>query len=97
MREVVGRELRRRQAPIDVPAPTGAFYYFLRVRTNLPALTLVERLIKEHRVAVMPGSAFGATDGCYLRLSYGTVDEPTAIEGLRRLTTGIGAVTGSTA
>jgi aspartate/methionine/tyrosine aminotransferase len=97
MRAIVGRELRRGHAPIDVPAPTGAFYYFLRVRTNLPALTLVERLIKEHRVAVMPGSAFGATDGCYLRLSYGTVDEQTAIEGLRRLTAGIGAVTGSTA
>jgi aspartate/methionine/tyrosine aminotransferase len=97
MREIVGRELRRGHAPIDVPDPTGAFYYFLRVRTNLPALTLVERLIREHHVAVMPGSAFGATQGCYLRLSYGTVDEPTAVEGIRRLMTGIGAVTESVA
>jgi aspartate/methionine/tyrosine aminotransferase len=95
MRTVVGRELRAGHAPIDVPDPAGAFYYFLRVRTNLPALSLVERLIKEHRVAVMPGSAFGATEGCYLRLSYGTVDEPTAVEGIRRLTHGVAAIVGS--
>ena len=95
MRAIVGRELRRGRAPIDVNDPTGAFYYFLRVRTNVTALALVERLIKEHHVAVMPGSAFGATDGCYLRLSYGTVDEPTAVEGIRRLTAGICAITGS--
>jgi len=96
MRAIVARELRRGDAPLDIPDPAGAFYYFLRVHTNLPALTLVERLIREHHVAVMPGSAFGATAGCYLRLSYGTVDEPAAIEGVRRLTKGIRALAGST-
>ncbi|HEX5070932.1 MAG TPA: pyridoxal phosphate-dependent aminotransferase [Vicinamibacterales bacterium] len=95
MRTIVGRELRRGQAPIDMHDPAGAFYYFLRVRTSLPALAIVERLIREHRVAVMPGSAFGATDGCCLRLSYGTVDEATAVEGIHRLTTGIAEITGS--
>ena len=95
MREIVSRALQESGGPIDVPEPAGAFYYFLRVHTNLPALTIVERLIREHRVAVMPGSAFGATDGCYLRLSYGTVDETAAVEGIRRLAHGLGAIVGS--
>jgi len=95
MREIVSRALRGANAPLDIPNPAGAFYFFCRVRTNLSALAIVERLIREHQVAVMPGSAFGATNGCYLRLSYGTVDEPTAIEGIRRLTTGLSAIAGS--
>jgi aspartate/methionine/tyrosine aminotransferase len=95
MRDIVRREIRQGGGALDAPVPAGAFYYFLRVHTNLPALTLVERLIREHRVAVMPGSAFGATGGCYLRLSYGTVDEANAVEGLRRLATGVRAIVAS--
>jgi len=55
-------------------------------------MTVAERLIREHKVAAMPGSAFGAADGCYLRISYGMLDEPTANEGLRRLTAGLRAL-----
>ena len=40
------------------------------------------RLIREHRVAVMPGTAFGAAEGCHLRVSYGALDERTAAEGI---------------
>ena len=77
----------------DTPAADGAFYFFTRVRTSLDPMTIAERLIREHKVATMPGSAFGMTDGCYLRISYGMLDETTAIEGLRRLTTGLRQVT----
>ena len=71
------------------PAGQGAFYAFVRVRTTLDALTLTERLIREHRVAVVPGSAFGATEGCYLRVSYGALDDQTVGEGLARLVAGL--------
>ncbi len=37
------------------------------------SLDLTERLIREHRVAVVPGSAFGG-DECSIRVSYGALD-----------------------
>jgi len=33
--------------------------------------------------------AFGAADGCYLRVSYGALDERTAAEGVKRLANGL--------
>jgi len=85
-------ELRRPDVPCDTPDANGAFYFFTRVRTSLDSMTVAERLIREHKVAAMPGSAFGATDGCYLRISYGMLDDVTATEGLRRLTNGLRAL-----
>jgi aspartate/methionine/tyrosine aminotransferase len=80
--------------PCDVPAAEGAFYYFLRVYTAMDAMRLAERLIREHRVAVMPGSAFGATTGCAVRLSYGALDDATAAEGIGRLAEGLTRLAG---
>jgi aspartate/methionine/tyrosine aminotransferase len=57
-----------------VPDALGAFYFFVRVHTKLTTLTLAERLIRRHRIAVMPGQAFGATDRCAIRISYGALD-----------------------
>ena len=92
LRHLILAELRRPDVPCDTPDADGAFYFFTRVRTSLDSMTVAERLIREHKVAAMPGSAFGASDGCYLRISYGMVDEDTAREGLRRLTTGLKAL-----
>ena len=78
--------------PCDVPVPNGAFYGFVRVHSDLHSLVVTERLIREHRVAVVPGSVFGATDGCYLRVSYGALDEESAREGIGRLTAGLKAL-----
>ena len=38
-------------------------------------MTLAERLIREHKVAVIPGPAFGMTDGCYFRVAYGALQK----------------------
>jgi aspartate/methionine/tyrosine aminotransferase len=81
--------------PCDAPVPTGALYLLLGVRTVFDAMTVTERLIREHGVAVVPGSAFGATGGCYLRVSFGALDEPTAIEAISRLAKGIRSVAAS--
>jgi aspartate/methionine/tyrosine aminotransferase len=81
--------LRADDLPCDVPVSPGAFYYFVKVRTGLDDLTLTERLIREHRVAVVPGSVFGTTDGCYVRVSYGALDEETAGAGIGRLVSGL--------
>jgi aspartate/methionine/tyrosine aminotransferase len=92
LRHMILAELRGPDVPCDTPDANGAFYFFTRVRTSLDSMTVAERLIREHKVAAMPGSAFGAADGCYLRISYGMLDEPTAKEGLRRLTAGLRAL-----
>ncbi len=87
--------LRRDDVPCDVPAVQGAFYYFLRVHSALDPLTLTRRLIHEHRVAVMPGSAFGDLGRCSIRISYGALDAETVAEGIGRLVGGLQAVAGS--
>ena len=89
MRRLILGALTDPSVPCDVPASRGAFYYFVRVHTSLDSMTLTERLIREHRVAVIPGSAFGATDGCHLRVSYGALDERTVEDGIGRLVRGL--------
>jgi aspartate/methionine/tyrosine aminotransferase len=75
-----------------VPRPDGAFYCLVRVHTEMAPLAVVERLIAEHRVAAVPGTAFGLTDGCYLRVSYGALDRATVAEGISRLVQGLRAI-----
>ncbi len=60
--------------------------------TSMDPLALVERLIVDHRVAAVPGTAFGLTDGCYLRVSYGALDRETVAEGIARLVNGLRAL-----
>ncbi len=55
-------------------------------------MRLVERLVREHRIAVIPGSTFGVTDRCALRVSYGPLDSRTAAEGIERLVRGLRAI-----
>jgi aspartate/methionine/tyrosine aminotransferase len=76
----------------EIPPADGAFYFFLRVRSDLAPLALVERLVREHRVAVIPGSAFGLTHGCPLRVAYGALAPDTATEGIGRLAQGLRAL-----
>lgn len=76
----------------EVPAAQGAFYFLLRVRLARSPLELAERLIREHRVAVIPGTAFGCTHGCHLRVAYGALSAETATEGIGRLVAGLRAL-----
>jgi aspartate/methionine/tyrosine aminotransferase len=89
VRSRVLAELGRLVDLCTVPTPDGAFYCLLRVDTAMDPLVLVERLIRDHRVAVIPGTAFGLTDGCYLRVSYGALEADTVIEGIGRLVGGV--------
>jgi aminotransferase len=51
--------------------PEGAFYAFPSVAdTGLSEVDFAERLLKEQRVAVVPGSAFGVGGAGYLRCAY---------------------------
>ncbi|MFN9743107.1 MAG: pyridoxal phosphate-dependent aminotransferase [Acidobacteriota bacterium] len=74
------------------PASDGAFYFLLRLQTDQTAMAVVERLVREHKVAAIPGTAFGIEDGCYLRVSYGALQRETVVEGLGRLISGLKAI-----
>ncbi|HAC65841.1 MAG TPA: aspartate aminotransferase [Cyanothece sp. UBA12306] len=67
----------------------GAFYLFLKINTEIKDIELVEQLIKNYQVAVLPGTTFGMTEGCYLRIAYGSLQQSTAIEGIERLKRGL--------
>ena len=74
---------------VTVPTPYGAFYCLLRVKTDLNAMTIVERLIREYKVAVIPGFTFGLEEGCSLRVAYGAMEKHTVLDGMDRLVSGL--------
>jgi len=89
VREVVMAELAALEPLCSVPQADGAFYCCLRVNTTADPMRVAERLIREHQVAVIPGTAFGLTHGCYFRVAYGALEQATVAEGIGRLVTGL--------
>lgn len=75
-----------------LPPAAGAFYFLPDLRTALDPLTVAERLIREHGVAVVPGSAFGCPEGCRLRVAYGALPPDRAAEAVARLSRGLRAL-----
>jgi aspartate/methionine/tyrosine aminotransferase len=88
LRRLIFEALDDPAVPCDVPAADGAFYYLVRVHSTLDPLTLTERLIRRHQVAVIPGSAFGDA-GCSIRISYGALRPESVAEGAGRLVRGL--------
>ncbi|MBD3884194.1 pyridoxal phosphate-dependent aminotransferase [Phormidium tenue FACHB-886] len=95
VRQICLEEFAAIQDICTVPPADGAFYFLLKIHTDLDAFELVKRLIQEYRVAAIPGTAFGTKDGCYLRVGYGALQPETAIEGVGRLVKGLRAIVGS--
>ncbi|MCC5828014.1 MAG: pyridoxal phosphate-dependent aminotransferase [Phycisphaeraceae bacterium] len=90
VRRMVYRELERLGSLVDAPRVDGAFYVLARIRTGMDAMALTERLIREHRVAVIPGSTFGVHEGCSIRIAYGALRADAVTEGIGRLVDGLG-------
>ena len=65
-----------------MPDAAGALYFLLRLKSTLTPFEYAKRLIEQHHVAVIPGDAFGLTQGCHLRVAYGALDAETAAEPL---------------
>lgn len=56
---------------LDCFTPYGAFYAFPSIKKfNMTSDEFAERLLKEQKVAVVPGTAFGACGEGFLRISY---------------------------
>ncbi len=67
------RFLMHEFAEIDLPCfePFGAFYVFPCIKEfGMTSEEFAMRLLEEERVAVVPGTAFGASGEGYLRISY---------------------------
>ena len=67
----------------------GAFYIFAELNTQQDDFTLAKTLIEQHGIATIPGSAFAASNGCYLRISYGALTSDTVTEGIEKLIYGL--------
>jgi aspartate/methionine/tyrosine aminotransferase len=92
VRDIVLSELRALEPLCTVPPADGGFYCFLRVNAKADPMPIAERLIREHRVAVVPGHAFGVSSGCYFRVAYGALQKATVAEGVGRLVAGLRAL-----
>lgn len=52
----------------------GAFYLFLTLDTEKPAMTICQQLIRDYAVAVIPGEPFGFNNRTAIRVSYGALE-----------------------
>ena len=78
--EEMRREYKRRrelvfdrlnQLGLECRRAEGTFYVFPSIKkTGLTALDFAKKLLKEHKVAVVPGTAFGKQYDNYIRISY---------------------------
>ena len=65
--------------------PRGAFYTFPCIkRTGLTSQEFAERLLREQKVAVVPGTAFGESGEGFVRCSYATATDKVA-EAMKRM------------
>ena len=103
IREIVVDQLSALAPMATVPAAEGAFYCLIRINEGalsgtragagtLSSMMLAERLVREYKVAVIPGSAFGISDGCYFRVAYGALQKETVEAGIGRLVEGLRAI-----
>jgi aspartate/methionine/tyrosine aminotransferase len=92
VREMVKGELESLGDRITLPSADGAFYFLPRVRSSLRPMELVERLVREFGVAVIPGTTFGIEEGCSIRVAYGALSAETVAEGMGRLVRGLNAI-----
>lgn len=85
-RELMANGLQRIPG-LTVSSPEGAFYLFPKYDVELPAAAMVAHL-RNHGVAVRPGSEFGRNGEFHLRLSYAASSEAITA-GVERLAAGL--------
>jgi aspartate/methionine/tyrosine aminotransferase len=71
-------------AGIEVASPQGAMYVFFRVAGVTDSLAYCKQLVREARLGLAPGSAFGAEGQGFVRWCFAASEERLA-EGVRRL------------
>lgn len=95
IRQMFLNELRQIKNLVTVPRADGAFYFLLKVHSDIEPMKLVKRLIEEYKVAVIPGMTFGIENQCTLRVAYGAIQKETAKEGIEKLIKGLRNILGN--
>ena len=75
---------RLNEMGLDTFEPNGAFYAFPSIKEYSGSEEFSERLLREKRVAVVPGNAFGECGEGFVRISYAASRE-TIIEAMDRI------------
>ena len=64
---------RLNEIGLECPMPDGAFYVFPSIkRFGMSSVEFAKNLLKEEKVAVVPGTAFGSDGEGHVRISYAT-------------------------
>jgi aminotransferase len=72
-------------AGFDCIKPKGTFYVFPDIQgLGLPSADLAERMLREAKVAAIPGSAFGRSGEGHLRMSV-AVSKENLLEAVKRI------------
>ena len=82
-RQIVKEELAKTNK-LSLVIPEGAYYAFVKINKEVDDYDLAIQLIREAKVAVVPGTAFGLGGENHLRISFGG-DEKLLRIGLQRL------------
>ena len=92
VRQLVNRALRDLGDLAQFPVTQGAFYVLMKLPGVTDAMAFNRAMTEKHKVASIPGFAFGLTDTAhanYQRLSYGALDAATVAEGVQRYVTAV--------
>lgn len=92
VRAVVVDGLKASPAICPMQPAQGAFYQFVKLNTARNDLDVVQALIRDYHIAVIPGRAFGVQQGTFLRLSYGMLDVEQSTLAVARLLDGLAAL-----
>jgi len=76
---------------LAIASAAGAFYVYITLLAGGDSMQIAKALIERHKVAVIPGAAFGDVSDCTFRLSYGALDQDRLAEGLDRFISGLQA------
>ena len=80
---------------LQLPAMSeGALYIFAKLKSPQDDFTLAKQLIEQYSIATIPGSAFAASNGTYLRISYGALTSETVEQGINKLIFGLTKIIG---
>ncbi len=89
VRDLAFSKLRTVADLCEVPKTDGAFYFLIRLKHPHDPLQVAEQLIRKHKIATIPGTAFGLMNKCCLRVAYGSVGAETVLSALDRFTRGV--------
>jgi len=77
---------------VSFPATEGAFYVLMQLPGVDDPLAFAQAMVERHRVATIPGFAFGLADTARSnaqRLAYGALDPATVNEGVERFVSAV--------